>query len=87
MQPQEQFEAASPQTQDLNSCGTILKTHDGKIDSAQVTQATQGQISTDSAPIKYLSSNQTQEYFSVGTTQGFEIIMNDSSNTKLKKKI
>lgn len=34
-----------------------------------------------------ISSNQSQEYFSVATTQGFEIIQNDSSNSKLKKKI
>jgi|LauGreDrversion4_2_1035121.scaffolds.fasta_scaffold360551_1 hypothetical protein len=34
-----------------------------------------------------ISSNQSQEYFAVATTQGFEIIQNDSSSNKLKKKI
>ncbi len=37
-------------------------------------------------PINHIACNQTQEYFAVATNIGFEIVQNDSSSTKLKKK-
>lgn len=37
-------------------------------------------------PINHITCNQTQEYFAVATNIGFEIVQNDSSSTKLKKK-
>ena len=37
-------------------------------------------------PINHIACNQTQEYFAVATNIGFEIVQNDSSSTRLKKK-
>jgi hypothetical protein len=37
-------------------------------------------------PINHITCNQTQEYFAVATNVGFEIVQNDSSSMKLKKK-
>lgn len=34
-----------------------------------------------------ISCNQSQEYFAIGTNRGFEILQNDSSNPRLKKKV
>jgi hypothetical protein len=34
-----------------------------------------------------ISANQSQEYFAIGTTKGFEIIQNDTANKRLKKKV
>jgi len=34
-----------------------------------------------------ISANQSQEYFAIGTSTGFEILQNDSSNNRLKKKV
>jgi N-acetylglutamate synthase-like GNAT family acetyltransferase len=36
--------------------------------------------------INHITCNQTQEYFAVATHIGFEIIQNDSSSDRLKKK-
>ena len=44
-------------------------------------------IAPDAAAVRSISSNQSQEYFAVATQTGFEIIQNDSSSDKIKKKI
>lgn len=36
--------------------------------------------------VNHIACNQTQEYFAVATNIGFEIVQNDSSSSKLKKK-
>ena len=43
-------------------------------------------IPPDAPRIKNISSNQSQEYFAVATQNGFEIIQNDSSSDKIRKK-
>jgi len=43
-------------------------------------------IAPDAPRIKNISSNQSQEYFAVATQTGFEIIQNDSSSDKIRKK-
>lgn len=78
---------AAPMTQNLQTCGVKLKTTDGMVDINQVQQIASKQVAYDAPLIKMISSNQSQEYFAVATTQGFEIIQNDSSSNKLKKKI
>ena len=47
----------------------------------------QTNIPPDAPLVRMISSNQSQEYFAVATAQGFEIIPNDSSSDKLKKKL
>jgi len=39
------------------------------------------------ATVNSISSNQTQEYFAIATSSGFEILQNDSGGTRLKKKV
>lgn len=59
------------------------KTVKGEIDSTDLKR----QINTEIHPqINHITCNQTQEYFAVATSRGFEIIQNDSSSDKLKKK-
>jgi hypothetical protein len=44
-------------------------------------------IPPDAPPVRFISTNQSQEFFAVATTQGFEIIQNDCSSDKIKKKL
>ena len=66
-----------------SSCVTC-KTTDGVVDREQV-KTIKAQI--DAPPVQYISINQTQEYFAVATKVGFEIIQNDSSSDRIKKKV
>jgi hypothetical protein len=63
-----------PKTEALNSCGVKLKTKDGMVDMDAVQKIAHKQIASDAPLVKMISSNQSQEYFAVATTQGFEII-------------
>ena len=47
----------------------------------------QANIPENAPSVKMISTNQSQEYFAVATGTGFEIIQNDSSSDKIKKKI
>lgn len=76
-----------PKTEPLQTCGKVFQTVNGAVPMHEVAQIASNQIPADAHRINTISSNQSQEYFSVATTQGFEIIQNDSSNQKLKKKI
>jgi hypothetical protein len=59
------------------------KTTKGKVDSADIRK----HLSlADEPQINHITCNQTQEYFAVATNIGFEIIQNDSSSDRLKKK-
>jgi hypothetical protein len=51
-----------------------LKTVDGQINNEEVAKIAARQIQSDAPLVKMISSNQSQEYFAVATTQGFEII-------------
>lgn len=44
-------------------------------------------MAPDAPAIKNISTNQSQEYFALATQTGFEIIQNDSSSDKIRKKI
>jgi hypothetical protein len=59
------------------------KTKKGEVESADV--KAKFNLSSD-YPINHIACNQTQEYFAVATNIGFEIVQNDSSSTRLKKK-
>jgi hypothetical protein len=59
------------------------KTNKGKIDSSDIKKMIN--LAGDK-PINHITCNQSQEYFAVATNIGFEIIQNDSSSDKLKKK-
>ena len=61
----------------------VRKTKKGAVESADV-KARFG-LAADQ-PINHIACNQTQEYFAVATNIGFEIVQNDSSSTRLKKK-
>ena len=37
--------------------------------------------------VNLISTNQTQEYFAIATSKGFEILQNDTANKRLKKKV
>jgi hypothetical protein len=63
-----------PKTEALQTCGVRLKTKDGMVDMTEVQKIGQKQIASDAPLVKMISSNQSQEYFAVATTQGFEII-------------
>jgi hypothetical protein len=62
---------------------TVKKTNNGKVDSSDVKKNFPMQ---DEPHINHITYNQTQEYFAVATNIGFEIIQNDSSTDRLKKK-
>ena len=59
------------------------KTTKGKLDSTDFKRALNF---SDDPQIRHITCNQSQEYFAVATSIGFEIIQNDSSLDKLKKK-
>lgn len=82
-----QVTGAPPTTQEMKGTGVKVATSKGLVDIAQVQAIAQRTIPSDAPLVKMISSNQSQEYFAVATTQGFEIIQNDSSSNKLKKKI
>ena len=65
----------------------VIKTKEGLVPVEEVKNITSKAIAADAPLVKMISSNQSQEYFAVATTQGFEIIQNDSSSQKIKKKI
>lgn len=69
-----QTAADAPKTEALQSCGVRLKTIDGQINNEEVAKIAAKQIQSDAPLVKMISSNQSQEYFAVATTQGFEII-------------
>ena len=60
------------------------KTKKGLVESADI-KVKFGLPEGDQA-INHITCNQTQEYFAVATNIGFEIVQNDSSSMKLKKK-
>ena len=64
-----------------------MKTKKGLVPSEIVTQIVKSSIAADSPQIRAVSSNQSQDYFAIATNQGFEIIQNDSSSQKIKKKV
>ena len=59
------------------------KTSKGKVD---VTDIKKSVNFANDPSINHITCNQTQEYFAVATNIGFEIIQNDSSSDRLKKK-
>ena len=61
----------------------MKKTSNGKVDSSDVKKNFNMQ---DEPTINHITYNQSQEYFAVATNIGFEIIQNDSSTERLKKK-
>lgn len=61
----------------------IRKTKKGSVESADV--KARFNLAADQ-PINHIACNQTQEYFAVATNIGFEIVQNDSSSARLKKK-
>jgi hypothetical protein len=74
----------------------IINTEKGIIPTATVTNlkqihqqtlAEQGVEVPTPVKINNISANQTQEYFAIATASGFEILQNDSSNKRLKKKV
>jgi hypothetical protein len=44
-------------------------------------------VQDDQTEVNFISSNQTQEYFAIATSTGFEILQNDSSTSRSKKKV
>ena len=65
----------------------VIETEKGLVNHEAVAAIKLANIPPDAPPIKSISSNQSQEYFAVATQQGFEIIQNDSSSDKIKKKV
>ena len=63
------------------------KMHDEKATATGVADATAEGTPEGEGLIHCISSNQTQEYFTIATDRGFEIIQNDSGSAKLKKKV
>ncbi len=59
------------------------RTNKGKVD---VTEFKRTLNFSNDPTINHIACNQTQEYFAVATNIGFEIIQNDSSSDRLKKK-
>ena len=76
------MEPEEPEIEDLDSNSVIVTSIKGKVSSEGI------QKNTEDSKVNYMSVSQTQKYFAVGTTSGFEIIQNDSnmSKKKLKKK-
>lgn len=74
-----------------------VKTKDGTVDQDAVnkykeahTEAQQAQnsgVPEVQSQVNGISSNQTQEYFAIATSTGFEILQNDSGSTRSKKKV
>ena len=69
------------------SAREVIETENGLVNKDVVRRIMQQNIPPDAPAVKMISSNQTQEYFAVATQTGFEIIQNDSSSEKIKKKI
>lgn len=71
----------------MTSARQVIPTEKGLVPKEEVKRIMQQNIAPDAPAVKMISSNQTQEYFAVATQTGFEIIQNDSSSEKIKKKI
>jgi hypothetical protein len=80
MSPENQPSASMPTNQVVEQRKTVFKTKEGTVPADEVKLIAQQNIAADAHLIKMISSNQSQEYFAVATTQGFEIIQNDSSS-------
>ena len=65
----------------------MIATENGLVNKEKVRQIMEANIAPDAPAVRSISSNQSQEYFAVATQTGFEIIQNDSSSDKIKKKI
>lgn len=61
----------------------MRKTKKGAVESADV--KVKFNLAADQQ-INHIACNQTQEYFAVATNIGFEIVQNDASSQRLKKK-
>ncbi len=55
-------------TQEMKGTGIKVPTSKGMVDIAQVQAIAQKSIPSDAPLVKMISSNQSQEYFSVATT-------------------
>lgn len=71
----------------LTSSRLVCQTENGLVSKEAVRKLMQANIAADAPTVKMISANQSQEYFAVATQTGFEIIQNDSSSDKIKKKI
>ena len=71
----------------LTSSRQVIQTTNGLVNKEAVRQIMTENIAPDAPTVKMISSNQSQEYFAVATQTGFEIIQNDSSSDKIRKKI
>ncbi len=65
----------------------MIATENGLVNKEKVREIMDANIAPDAPAVRSISSNQSQEYFAVATQTGFEIIQNDSSSDKIKKKI
>ena len=70
----------------LTSSRQVIQTTNGLVNKEAVRQIMTENIAPDAPTVKMISSNQSQEYFTVATQTGFEIIQNDSSSDKIRKK-
>ena len=61
----------------------MRKTKKGAVESADV--KAKFNLAADQQ-INHIACNQNQEYFAVATNIGFEIVQNDASSQRLKKK-
>lgn len=75
-------------TESSTSGRVFVKTEKGVLDKQEISKLKQiHNTELEKAPvINSIVVNQSQEYFAVATDTGFEIIQNDSSSDKLKKK-
>ena len=58
----------------LTSQRQVLPTEKGLVNKEAVRQIMQANIAADAPTVKMISTNQSQEYFAIGTQTGFEII-------------
>ncbi len=57
------------------------------VNKEEVKKLTAENVPSDAPFVRTITTNQSQEFFAVATTQGFEIIQNDCSSDKIKKKL
>lgn len=57
------------------------------VNKEEVKKLTAENVPSDSPFVRTITTNQSQEFFAVATSQGFEIIQNDCSSDRIKKKL